>query len=173
MEKAGNRKTQAVKGHLLAGIFAVAMALAVLIVHAQVAQAASLSIKASASSVKIGDSVTVTITVPGGISATVSLTYPSDILTYVSASETANANAGSVAMTIGGYGGTDTATSATVTFKASGAGKATFSVTAPIAGDQTGDQVSVDGASTSITVENAASDSGSSSSGSSDSGSSG
>lgn len=117
-------------------------------------RAESLSVRASASSVKIGDKVTVTITVPAGVSATVNLTYPGNIFSFESASETANSNGGTVSMTLGGYGGTDTATSGTITFKAKAAGSATFSASAPVAGNQEGDQVSIGGGSASVTVKN-------------------
>lgn len=99
-------------------------------------RADSLSVRASASSVKIGDTVTISITVPAGVSATVNLTYPSNLFAFQSASETANSNGGTVSMTLGGYGGTDTATTGTVTFKARAAGSATFSASAPVAGNQ-------------------------------------
>lgn len=124
------------------------------------ARADSLSVRASASSVKIGDTVTVSITVPAGVSATVNLTYPGSLVEFQSASETANANGGTVSMTLGGYGGTDTATTGTVTFKAKAAGSVTFSASAPVAGNQEGDQVSIGGGSASVTVQNEASSEG-------------
>lgn len=133
------------------------------------ARADSLSVRASASTVKIGDTVTISITVPAGVSATVNLTYPGNLFSFQSASETANANGGTVSMTLGGYGGTDTATTGTATFKATAAGSATFSASAPVAGNQEGDQVSIGGGSASVTVRNEAS--GGSSSGSSGGGS--
>lgn len=134
------------------------------------ARADSLSVSASASSVKIGDTVTISITVPAGISATVNLTYPSNLFSFQSASETANANAGTVSMTLGGYGGTDTATTGTVKLKATAAGTATFSVSAPTAGNQVGDPVSLGSGSTSVTVKNEASSGSSSNSGTSSGG---
>lgn len=140
-----------------------------LIVPDMEARAESLSVGASASSVKIGDTVTISITVPAGISATVNLTYPSNLFSFQSASETANANAGTVSMTLGGYGGTDTATTGTVKLKAKAAGTATFSASAPTAGNQVGDPVSLGSGSTSVTVKNEASG-GNSSSGGNDSG---
>lgn len=118
------------------------------------AQASSLSLGVSASSVKIGDSVTVSITVPAGVSATVNVTYPSSVFSFSSASDTANANGGTVSMTIGSYGSSHTKTTGTMKFKAKAAGNATFSVSAPIAGNQDGDRVTVGGASASVRVKN-------------------
>ncbi len=120
------------------------------------ARAESLSVRVSASTVKIGETVTVSVTVPAGVSATVNVTYPGNLFSFQSASETANSNGGTVSMTLGGYGGTDTATTGTMTFKAKAAGKATFSASAPVAGNQEGDQVSVGGASATVTVKNEA-----------------
>lgn len=123
------------------------------------AKASSLSVGVSASSVKIGDTVTVSITVPAGVSATVNVTYPTSIFSFSSASDTANSNGGTVSMTIGGYGSTNTKTTGTMKFKAKAAGSATFSASAPIAGNQEGDRVTVGGASASVRVKNESNDS--------------
>ena len=143
-------------GRILAVLTSMILFLGCMMIPDMEARAASLSVSVSASSVKIGDSVTVSITVPAGVSATVNLTYPSNLFTFVSASETANANGGTVIMTLGGYGGTNTTTTGTVKFKAKSAGSATFSASAPVAGNQEGDQVSVGGGSASVTVKNEA-----------------
>ena len=118
------------------------------------AKADNLYIALSDTTVKIGDAITVSVTVPAGVSATVNLTYPTDLLTYSSASDTASANAGTVSMTIGSYGSSNKRSVGTVTFQAKSSGKATFSASAPIAGNQEGDRVSVTGASASVNVKN-------------------
>lgn len=118
------------------------------------AKADNLYIALSDTTVKIGDTITVSVTVPAGVSATVNLTYPTDLLTYSSASDTASANAGTVSMTIGSYGSSNKRSVGTVTFQAKSSGKATFSASAPIAGNQEGDRVSVTGASASVNVKN-------------------
>lgn len=123
------------------------------------AQASSLSLGVSTSSVKIGDTVTVSITVPAGVSATVNVTYPSGVFSFSSASDTASSNGGTVSMTIGSYGSTNTKTTGTMKFKAKAAGSATFSASAPIAGNQDGDRVTVGGASASVRVKNESNDS--------------
>lgn len=123
------------------------------------AQASSLSLGVSTSSVKIGDTVTVSITVPAGVSATVNVTYPSGVFSFSSASDTASSNGGTVSMTIGSYGSTNTKTTGTMKFKAKAAGSATFSASAPIAGNQDGDRVTVGGASASVSVKNESNDS--------------
>lgn len=124
------------------------------------ARADTLVIGLSSSSVKIGDKVTVTVTVPAGVTATINLTYPTDMFKYYSASDVANANGGTVSMTLGSYGASDAKTSGTVTFTATSAGSGRFSVTAPNAGNQEGDRVTVGGASASVTVKNESSDTG-------------
>lgn len=118
------------------------------------AKADNLYIALSDTTVKIGDTITVSVTVPAGVSATVNLTYPTDLLTYSSASDTASANAGTVSMTIGSYGSSNKRSVGTVTFQAKSSGKATFSAAAPIAGNQEGDRVSVTGASASVNIKN-------------------
>ena len=118
------------------------------------AKADNLYIALSDTTVKIGDTITVSVTVPAGVSATVNLTYPTDLLTYSSASDTASANAGTVSMTIGSYGSSNKRSVGTVTFQAKSSGKATFSASAPIAGNQEGDRVSVTGASASVNIKN-------------------
>ncbi|MDD6482137.1 MAG: cadherin-like beta sandwich domain-containing protein [Lachnospiraceae bacterium] len=118
------------------------------------AYADNLIIAFSSSSVKIGDTLKVQITLPAGVSATVNLTYPTELFTYSSASDTANVNAGTVCMTLGSYGSDNSRTTGTVTFKAKAAGTGGFSVSAPTAGNQEGDQVQVGGASANVTVKN-------------------
>lgn len=140
----------------LSSLFAIVLMLGCIIIPDTNAQASSLSVGVSASSVKIGDTVTVSITVPAGVSATVNVTYPSGTFSFSSASDTASANGGTVSMTIGSYGSSNTKTTGTMKFKAKAAGSATFSASAPIAGNQDGDRVSVGGASASVRVKNEA-----------------
>lgn len=147
-----------VRGTRLMPVLALLLAALILIVPSDQVYAESLALSVNKSKVKIGDKVTVSVTVPGGISATVNLVYPGELLEFESASETANANGSTVSMTLGGYGGTSTPTTGTVTFQAKTSGTARFSVTAPVAGNQEGDQVALDGASASVTIENEASD---------------
>lgn len=140
----------------ISSLFAIILILGCIMIPDTNAQASSLSVGVSASSVKIGDTVTVSITVPAGVSATVNVTYPSGTFSFSSASDTASANGGTVSMTIGSYGSSNTKTTGTMKFKAKAAGSATFSASAPIAGNQDGDRVSVGGASASVRVKNEA-----------------
>lgn len=140
----------------ISSLFAIILMLGCIMIPDTNAQASSLSVGVSASSVKIGDTVTVSITVPAGVSATVNVTYPSGTFSFTSASDTASANGGTVSMTIGSYGSSNTKTTGTMKFKAKAAGSATFSASAPIAGNQDGDRVSVGGASASVRVKNEA-----------------
>ena len=138
----------------LTNMMAIVLLFGCLLVPDIEAKADNLYIALSDTTVKIGDTITVSVTVPAGVSATVNLTYPTDLLTYSSASDTASANAGTVSMTIGSYGSSNKRSVGTVTFQAKSSGKATFSATAPIAGNQEGDRVSVTGASASVNIKN-------------------
>lgn len=138
----------------LTNMMAIVLLFGCLLVPDIEAKADNLYIALSDTTVKIGDTITVSVTVPAGVSATVNLTYPTDLLTYSSASDTASANAGTVSMTIGSYGSSNKRSVGTVTFQAKSSGKATFSAAAPIAGNQEGDRVSVTGASASVNIKN-------------------
>lgn len=138
----------------LTNMMAIVLLFGCLLVPDIEAKADNLYIALSDTTVKIGDTITVSVTVPAGVSATVNLTYPTDLLTYSSASDTASANAGTVSMTIGSYGSSNKRSVGTVTFQAKSSGKATFSAVAPIAGNQEGDRVSVTGASASVNIKN-------------------
>ena len=138
----------------LANMMAIVLLFGCLLVPDIEAKADNLYIALSDTTVKIGDTITVSVTVPAGVSATVNLTYPTDLLTYSSTSDTASANAGTVSMTIGSYGSSNKRSVGTVTFQAKSSGKATFSAAAPIAGNQEGDRVSVTGASASVNIKN-------------------
>ena len=138
----------------LTNMMAIVLLFGCLLVPDIEAKADNLYIALSDTTVKIGDTITGSVTVPAGVSATVNLTYPTDLLTYSSASDTASANAGTVSMTIGSYGSSNKRSVGTVTFQAKSSGKATFSAAAPIAGNQEGDRVSVTGASASVNIKN-------------------
>lgn len=119
------------------------------------AKAEDMIIALSSKDVKIGDKLTVTVTLPAGVTGTVNLTYSKDIFTYQSASAETSVNAGTVVMTLGSYGANSSRASGTVTFQAEAAGNASFSASAPSAGNQEGDRVSVGGAGVAVTVANA------------------
>ena len=154
-----NNNAKKSRYRFLSSFLAVILMLGCMMIPDTKAQASSLSLGVSTSSVKIGDTVTVSITVPAGVSATVNVTYPSGVFSFSSASDTASSNGGTVSMTIGSYGSTNTKTTGTMKFKAKAAGSATFSASAPIAGNQDGDRVTVGGASTSVRVKNESNDS--------------
>ena len=154
-----NNNAKKSRYRFLASFLAVILMLGCMMIPDTKAQASSLSLRVSTSSVKIGDTVTVSITVPAGVSATVNVTYPSGVFSFSSASDTASSNGGTVSMTIGSYGSTNTKTTGTMKFKAKAAGSATFSASAPIAGNQDGDRVTVGGASASVRVKNESNDS--------------
>ena len=154
-----NNNAKKSRYRFLSSFLAVILMLGCMMIPDTKAQASSLSLRVSTSSVKIGDTVTVSITVPAGVSATVNVTYPSGVFSFSSASDTASSNGGTVSMTIGSYGSTNTKTTGTMKFKAKAAGSATFSASAPIAGNQDGDRVTVGGASASVRVKNESNDS--------------
>lgn len=154
-----NNNAKKSRYRFLSSFLAVILMLGCMMIPDTKAQASSLSLRVSTSSVKIGDTVTVSITVPAGVSATVNVTYPSGVFSFSSASDTASSNGGTVSMTIGSYGSTNTKTTGTMKFKAKAAGSATFSASAPIAGNQDGDRVTVGGASASVSVKNESNDS--------------
>ncbi len=120
------------------------------------AYAANVSLGVSASTVNIGDSVTVTVSVPNGITATVDLIFSSDIVSFASASTDVGVNGSNVRINVGKYAPSGS-TSVSVTFKANTSGTASFSANVGSAvDDNTVEDVAVGGASTSITVENQA-----------------
>ena len=118
------------------------------------AKAASVSLGVSASTINIGDTVTVTVSVPDNISATVDLSFTSGVLSFVSASADVGTNGSTITMNIGKYS-LAASTSVSVTFKAETSGAANISASVISAVDNdTAEEVSLDGASTSITVQN-------------------
>ena len=118
------------------------------------AQAANVSLGVSASSVSIGQNVTVSVTVPSGITATVDLNFPTNVLSFVSASTDVGTNGGTITMNLGKYSmaGSNTVS---VTFKANTSGDVNISATVIDAvDDNTVEPVALGGASAKITVAN-------------------
>lgn len=148
------RQKRKLLGRRIAGVVLALLVMLVMIPDTQ-AKAGDMIIALSSKSVKIGDTLTVTIMLPAGVTGTVNLTYSKDVFTYQSASAEASVNAGTVVMTLGSYGANSSKATGTVTFKADAAGSASFAASAPSAGNQEGDRVSVGGASVAVNVENA------------------
>ncbi len=121
------------------------------------AQAANVSLGVSASSVSIGQNVTVSVTVPSGITATVDLNFPTNVLSFVSASTDVGTNGGTITINLGKYSmaGSNTVS---VTFKANTSGDANISANVIDAvDDNTVENVTLGAASAKITVANQAS----------------
>lgn len=153
------RQMQKRKGKQILGIMlALVCLIGCLVIPDVQAKAEDMIIALSSKDVKIGDKLTVTVTLPAGVTGTVNLTYSKDIFTYQSASAETSVNAGTVVMTLGSYGANSSRASGTVTFQAEAAGSASFSASAPSAGNQEGDRVSVGGAGVAVTVANASAD---------------
>lgn len=132
------------------------LALMQLALPAQTVHAEDLVIALSSKDIRIGDTLTVTVTLPAGVTGTVNLTYTQNLFTYQSASAETSVNAGTVSMTIGSYDEGNTRASGQIRFVAKAAGDGGFAASAPSAGDQEGDQVAVGAASVAVTVKNAA-----------------
>lgn len=154
------RQIRKIQGKRIIGaVLALFLMLSCVMIPDTQAKAENMIIALSSKSVKIGDTLTVTVTLPAGVTGTVNLTYSKDVFTYKSASAEASVNAGTVVMTLGSYGANNKRATGTVTFQADAAGSASFAASAPSAGNQEGDRVSVGGASVAVTVENAAAES--------------
>lgn len=142
----------------LAGIMmSVCLMVTLLVVPNQTVYGADVAISASASTVNIGDVVTVTVVVPDGVTASIDVSYPSNLMKFTSCSITANDSGNAVSMTVGLYAPQSTK-SATITFSAIAAGTATFTATPIRVGDEMGEEVVLGGASTSVTIANKASE---------------
>lgn len=116
--------------------------------------AADVSLGVSASSVNIGDSVTVTITIPENVTGTIDLSFSKDVLTYSSASAEVGVNSGVITLNIGklSMAGSN---KMTVTFKAASTGTADLKAKVIAAYDNDSlEDVSLGGASASVTVKN-------------------
>jgi hypothetical protein len=120
------------------------------------AYADNLIIALSDRTVNVGEKVTVTIRMPAGVAGTVNLTYSQDVFTYSSASAEVTENAGTVCITLGDYSTENGRASGTVTFEAKASGIGSFAADAPNATSQAGDRVSLEGASTTVTVSGTA-----------------
>ena len=136
---------------LLSCLLASIMMLLVMVVPSYDVHAANVSLSVSASSVDIGDTVTVTASVPGGITAKVDIYFSTGLFEFVSASGTANRNGGTVATTLG----EPFSSSITVKLKAKTTGTGTITASVIQAGDSnTGDATTLGGASKSVTIAN-------------------
>ena len=138
-------------------IMSIMMLLSVLFVPNAVVYAADASISVDASSVKIGDTITVTVAVPDGVTASLDVSYPNNLVKFTNCSITGSDNGSSVSLTMGVYAPQSPKT-ATITFSALAAGTADFAVTCIKAGDEMGDEITLGGASVSVTIENKASE---------------
>jgi len=117
-------------------------------------QAANVSLSVSASTVSVGQNVTVSVSVPSGITATVDLSFPTNVLSFVSASTDVGTNGGTITINLGKYSmaGSNTVS---VTFKANASGDANIGASVISAvDDATVEDVSLGGASTKVTVAN-------------------
>lgn len=132
-------------------VMSVLMVLALLVVPNNTVYANTVAVSVSASSVDIGDSVTVTVGVPSGITAQIDVAYSSDLLSFSNCSTTANNNGSSVTMNLGSF----STPTATLTFAAKASGTATFTVTPVTAGsEETAEEVPLAGASATVTIAN-------------------
>ena len=122
---------------------------------------ANLSVGVSASSIKIGDTVTVTVKVPGAVSGPVSLYFPTNIMEYVSTSTEASVVGGTIQFSIG-KGGRAASDTVTVKLKAKTTGSASLKVeaTGDIYDYDSLEEVVLKGTSTTVTVENQTTDTG-------------
>lgn len=137
-------------------IFSIFILCVAMVIPTETASAADITITTKNSSVNIGDSVTVTVTVPENISGTLDVIYPSDLLEFVQASAEVNSSkAGTVAISIGKYG-LVTSNTVTITFKAKTAGDATVKTKGIDFFDNNGetDSVVLGDNSTKITIKN-------------------
>ncbi|MBQ8519367.1 MAG: cadherin-like beta sandwich domain-containing protein [Agathobacter sp.] len=138
-------------------VLAMLMMALVVPIESYQAYEANLSVSVSASTVKIGDTVTVTVKAPGAASGPVSLYFPTDVFEHVSTSTEVQVVGGTLQFSIGkgGRAGSDTVT---VNLKAKTSGTATLKVeaTGDIYDFDSLEEVTLKGASASVTVENQA-----------------
>ncbi len=138
---------------------AILMTITVLAVpQQQTYAAASLSMSVSSSNVNIGDTVSATVTIPSGYSATVDVSFPTNLLSYQGASteQINGSNAGGGHLTVNLTSAMNL-TSVTFKFKALTSGSATISANVLTAGDDnTGDQIQMSGASRTVSIANQA-----------------
>lgn len=125
-------------------------------------QAANVSLSVSASTVNIGDTVKVTVSVPDGTTATVDLNDWSNVFSFSSSSVDVGTNGGTITINVGKMSMANS-NSVTITFKANTSGTANIKATVVSAVDNnTVEDVTLGGASTSITVANKTTDTGNS-----------
>lgn len=116
-----------------------------------------VTLSVSASTIKVGDEVSVTVSIPNDYSATIDLVFPKDLLSYESASVSAN-NIGTTQLSNGrinlNLSDIMNLTSVTLKFKATYAGSANITAEVIKAGNNiTEETVSWSSASKAITVE--------------------
>ena len=138
-------------------LLACMMMLMLMVVPSYTAYTANLSLSVSASSVHIGDTVTATVSVPSGITATVDVYFSTELFQFVSASGTTNVNGGTIATTLGD----PFSSSITITLKAKTAGNTKISASVIQAGDtnnidESGNAptIKLGGDSKSVTIKN-------------------
>ena len=130
------------------------MALALIMYPNNQVQAANVSLAVSASTVNIGDTVAVSVTVPENVTATVDLTFSSDVLSFVNASADVGTNGSTITMNVGKYS-LAAANTITINFKANTSGSASVSASVVSAVDNnTAEETALSGASTTVTVAN-------------------
>ncbi len=137
-------------------IFSILILCMTIVLPMETVYAADITIAVSNSSVNIGDSVTVTVTVPENISGTLDVIYPSDLLEFSKASAEVNSSkAGTVAISIGKYG-LVASNKVTITFKAKTAGDATVNTKGIDFFDNNGetDSITLGDSSAKITIKN-------------------
>ena len=125
------------------------------------AHAANISLGVSSSSIKIGDTVSVTVTIPQNVTGPVYIKFSNDILEFTGANvKDVAVNGGNINMSMGAYGLTGT-NKATLTFKAKTSGNASINAShGDLYDDNTYEEVKLGSASTTITVTNQTTDSG-------------
>lgn len=140
----------------LAYIFSVIVLSVIMMLPVETTYAADVSLTTSKSSINIGDTVTVTVSIPENISGSLNVVYPADLLEYSNASATVNVNTpGTVIVSLGTYGEAKS-NKVTITFKAKTAGEATIKTTErdDYFDNETYDAVALGNASTKITIKN-------------------
>lgn len=144
----------------LSYLFSAIMVLSLLMYPNHEAYAANVSLGLSASSIKIGDNVTVSVTVPENVTATIDLTFSTDVLSFVSASTDVGTNGGTVTINLGKLSMANSNT-VSVTLKAATSGTASLNASVISAvDDNTVEDVALGGASASVTVSNQTTDTG-------------
>lgn len=149
------------KKKALSIITAVIMLMTYMMAPNVTAYAANISLSASASSVQIGDSVTVTVSIPENVTGPINISLSSDVLAFSSSTaKEPGVNGRYISLSMGKYGleGTN---SVTLTFKAQTSGSVTISAShGDVFDNDTFEPVQLGAASTTITVANKVTDTG-------------